>query len=76
LDGLVDAIQPEPATSKTRLERAQANFGKDRFSRKEYRKIHKTISTATASRDLRDGVAAGIMSRQGDKAAAEYRFRG
>jgi hypothetical protein len=39
-------------------------------------KLHKTISTATASRDLRDGVAAGIMSRQGDKAAAEYRFRG
>jgi hypothetical protein len=38
-------------------------------------KLHKTISTATASRDLRDGVEAGIMSRQGDKAAAEYSFR-
>jgi Fic family protein len=39
-------------------------------------KLHKTISTATASRDLRDGVESGILSRRGDKAAAEYKFRG
>jgi hypothetical protein len=58
------------------LERARSEFGKARFSRKDYMKLHKTISTATASRDLAEGVAAGIMSRQGDKAAAEYRFRG
>lgn len=76
LNGLVDAIRPEPATSKTRLELAQANFGKGRFSRKDYRKIHKTISTATASRDLQAGVESGLLVRQGDKAAAVYRFRG
>jgi len=76
LNGLVDAIRPEPATSKTRLELAQANFSKGPFSRKDYRKIHKTISTATASRDLQAGVESGLLVRQGDKAAAVYRFRG
>jgi len=76
LDDLVKAIRPERSTTQTRLERAKVDFGKARFSRKDYMKLHKTISTATASRDLRDGVAAGIMSRQGDKSAAEYRFRG
>jgi Fic family protein len=74
LDGLVDAIRPEPSTAKTRLERAQANFGQGRFFRKDYRKIHKTISTATASRDLQVGVQSGLLVRQGDKAAAVYRF--
>ena len=76
LDDLVKAIRPERSTMQTRLERAKVDFGEARFSRKDYMKLHKTISTATASRDLRDGVAAGIMSRQGDKAAAVYRFHG
>lgn len=76
LDGLVDTIRPEPSTAKTRLERARAEFGKVRFSRKDYMKLHKTLSTATAGRDLKAGVNAEILSRQGDKAAAVYRFRG
>jgi Fic family protein len=76
LDDLVDAIRPEPSTAETRLERARSEFGKARFTRKDYMKLHKTISTATASRDLRDGVESGILSRRGDKAAAEYKFRG
>ena len=76
LDDLVKAIRPERSTTQTRLERAKVDFGKARLSRKDYMKLHKTISTATASRDLRDGVAASIMSRQGDKAAAVYRFHG
>jgi len=74
LDGLVDVIRPEPSTTKTRLERAQSHFGRGRFSRKDYRKIHKTISTATSSRDLQAGVESGLLVRQGDKAAAVYRF--
>ena len=76
LDGLVDTIRPEPSTAKTRLERARAEFGQVRFSRKDYMKLHKTVSTATASRDLKAGVNAETLSRQGDKAAAVYRFRG
>ncbi len=76
LDDLVKAIRPERSTTQTRLARAKVDLGKVRFSRKDYMKLHKTISTATASRDLRDGVEAGIMSRHGDKAAAEYKFSG
>ncbi len=76
LEDLVDAIRPERSTTETRLERARAEFGKARFPRKDYIKLHKTISTATASRDLRDGVEAKMLSRHGDKAAAEYKFRG
>lgn len=76
LDGVIDAIRPEPSTAQTRLERARAEFGQERFSRKDYTKLHKTVSTATASRDLRTGVEAGMLSRQGDKSSAVYRFRG
>ena len=76
LDGLINAIRPEPSTAKTRLERARAEFGQVRFSRKDYRQLHKTVSTATASRDLKSGVDAGLLSRQGGKAAAVYRFHG
>ena len=74
LDGLVDVIRPESSTSKTRLERARANFGQGRFSRKDYLKLHKTISTATASRDLQAGVESGCMSRIGDKSVSVYKF--
>lgn len=74
LDGLIDAIRPEASTAETRLERARAEFRKVRFSRKDYMKLHKTVSTATASRDLKAGVEAGLLSRRGDKAAAVYRF--
>lgn len=76
LAGLVEDIRPEPSTAETRLERAKAHFGQDRFSRKDYMKLHKTVSTATASRDLKAGMETKMLSRQGDKAAAVYRFVG
>ena len=76
LDGLVDAIRPEPSTAQTRLARARTELGAVSFSRKDYMKLHKTLSTATASRDLKTGVDAGMLSRRGDKAAAVYSFRG
>lgn len=74
LDGFVDAMRPELPTVETRLERAMEHFGTAQFSRKDYMKLHKTVSTATASRDLKAGVDAAILSRQGDKASTVYRF--
>lgn len=44
------------------------------FSRKEYQNILKTISTATASRDLSLGIKIGLLVRSGDKRTARYRF--
>ncbi len=72
---LVRTLRPAPLTSASRLEIAIGHFGRDDFSRKDYLAHFKRISTATASRDLRDGVANGRLIRTGDRALARYRFR-
>ncbi len=74
LDGFVDAIRPQPSSAYTRLQSARDHFGSRQFSRKEYLKLFKTISTATASRDLIAGVEAGELSRAGERARTVYRF--
>lgn len=75
LEELVNAIRPGPSTTQTRLEGAKAHFGDEPFSRKHYMRLHKGISSATASRDLRSGVEAGMLLKEGDRAATVYRFR-
>lgn len=44
------------------------------FSRKAYMSVFQSISTATASRDLKLGVDTGIFSKTGDKTNTEYRI--
>ena len=43
------------------------------FSRKDYIQYFKDISTATASRDLKEGLEAGVIEKIGDKAMTKYR---
>jgi len=74
LDGFVDAIRPQPSSANTRLQSARDHFENRQFSRKEYLKLFKTISTATASRDLIAGDEAGNLSREGERAQTVYRF--
>lgn len=77
LEGLrqfLEALRPEPVTVETRLEKARAYFEKRRFSRKEYINFFKSLSTATASRDLQYGVQNKQLRKFGDKALAEYVF--
>ena len=74
LDSFVDALRPEPSTTQTRLERAKSHFGNTQFSRKYYMKLHKTISTATASRDRKAGIDAGMLIKEGELALTAYRF--
>lgn len=74
LDDLVEAIRPEPANPETRLERACGQFGSTYFSRKDYLALYKSISSATASRDLKSGVDSGLLKKQGDKAQTVYQF--
>ena len=74
LTELIGELRPEPATAATRLERGRSHFGARDFSRGEYGKLFPSISTATASRDLRAGVEDGTLQRMGDKATARYRF--
>ncbi len=44
------------------------------FSRKDYMRIFKEISSATASRDLKQGVAQGLFEKEGDKTKTIYRI--
>jgi Fic family protein len=49
--------------------------GQDRFDRKHYRSVFPALSTATASRDLRDATASGVLVRSGDGRTTSYRFK-
>jgi Fic family protein len=53
-------------TSKSRLDAAKATLAGTWFSRKDYLRLSKSISTATASRDLREGVDSGSLEKKGD----------
>lgn len=60
---------------KDRLLLAQELFSANSFSRQEYLRFFKTISTATASRDLKFGVDEGYLDKSGDKNSTKYMFR-
>jgi len=62
-------------TAENRLGIARTAFADKTFSRKEYQNLLKTISTATASRDLRQGVNMGLLKRSGDKRTSVYQFK-
>ena len=44
------------------------------FSRKDYMSVFKEISTATASRDLKQGVQQGLFEKEGDKTKTKYKI--
>lgn len=71
----LEELKPEPMTGKSRLQLAKNHFEKRSFSRKDYLTFFKTVSTATASRDLAQGVQEKRLGKTGDKALARYRFR-
>ncbi len=70
------AFRPETSDARSRLDAAAAHFDGRAFSRKDYLALQKTISTATASRDLRDGVKDRRLEMSGTKATTRYRFWG
>jgi Fic family protein len=74
LEDFSRSLVVSPRTSRDRLELAREHFASREFSRNEYRQLQKTISSATASRDLREGVWGKRLRRRGDKATARYRF--
>jgi Fic family protein len=61
-------------TTSDRLAKASENFAKDPFSRKEYMELFKSISSATASRDLKEGVSSKALKVEGEKNQTRYRF--
>jgi Fic family protein len=58
-------------TTDERLEYI-SELGIKEFSRKEYMNIFKSISSATASRDLKKGVEKGILKVSGEKNKTRY----
>jgi Fic family protein len=75
LEEFLGEIKPERVTTETRLAVARQSFGAMEFSRKDYLAHFTGLSTATASRDLREGVDEKILAKLGEKALTHYRFR-
>jgi Fic family protein len=48
-------------------------IGMKDFSRKDYQRVFKNLSTATASRDLKKGVELALFSTYGERNATRYR---
>lgn len=51
------------------------SFGKIDFTRKNYMEVIKNVSTATASRDLKEGIALGMFEKTGDKNKTNYKLK-
>ena len=53
---------------------AEQQFKNTPFKRQDYLEPFKSLSTATASRDLKWGVDGGLLTKTGDKRLAVYQF--
>lgn len=73
--GYQDTITFVADTREKRMEAAHEHFKALWFSRLDYMKLHKTISTATASRDLKAAVDDQWLYKKGDKNATRYQFK-
>lgn len=59
-------------THKDRIQIFLENYNSD-FTRKDYMNYFKDISSATASRDLKNAVESGLISKLGDKKTTTYK---
>ncbi len=74
LEDLLQTQKVSP-TQQNRIEIFKDIIGKDLFSRKEYLRHNKDISSATASRDLKNAVENGVLLKTGNKRLTQYRFK-
>lgn len=72
LEVLKESYKPTKPNAEDRIKYALEYFGSNSFTRKDYLEIHKTISTATASRDLASAVKDRLLNKFGDKVLAVY----
>lgn len=75
LEDFISSFTPKPLTANERLAHAKEHFASQEFSRKHYRKLFRTISTATASRDLKQAVDSNFLTKTGEKALTLYRYQ-
>lgn len=62
-------------TSQDRIAMFRDEIGKSAFTRKDYLRHFKDISTATASRDLKLAFESRLIDKSGDKRTASYKFK-
>lgn len=62
-------------TGEERIELYKETTGTQEFTRSQYLRYFKDISTATASRDLKQGVENGVLIRKGTGRTTVYRFK-
>ena len=67
-------LKPRKLTPEERIASAHLFFKNKEFSRKDYLSFHKTLSSATASRDLSFAVSHHLVKKTGDKALTKYFF--
>ena len=74
LENLI-AEQSKTLNDEERLTYFQEHSELQEFTRKDYMNMFKTISSATATRDLKKGVEIGILERKGENRLSKYKFR-
>jgi Fic family protein len=62
-------------TNKDRIKLFKDIIDNKFFTRQDYLRYNKEISSATASRDLKDAVSNGVIVKSGDKRLTKYRFK-
>lgn len=74
LQQFADRFVDTPAAPRDRLDLAAKKFASKKFSRKDYLDLFQSISTSTASRDLKMAVDSGLLKATGSKNATRYVF--
>lgn len=77
LESLIDLLNIQNVSLKNidRINLFKPIVKNDFFTRKEYLKNFREISSATASRDLKFAVDNGLIEKMGDKNKTNYRFK-
>lgn len=81
LDALKTALEHEAGRMnvrqdfESRILSFKEQLRQPQFSRKDYQLFHKTLSTATASRDLKRAVLENILLKKGEQRNTAYTFR-
>ena len=68
------AMQNRTFTAKERIEYFIATYQDEEFSRKDYMRVFKDISSSTASRDLKNAVEQKKLRKIGDKRMTRYQI--
>ena len=67
--------QNHTLTSTDRISIFKNFIGYELFTRQDYLRHNKEISTATASRDLKEAVDNGVIEKNGEKRLTKYRYK-